>query len=247
MHRVSSVHTGWNHDFEPVLEVDPGAVVELTVPDASYDQIGKDMTAAGLETVDFGRVNPVAGPVFVRGAAPGDVLEAEILEVRTRSWGWTAIVPGFGGALTSLEERYAALPRFATVDELIAEGKFDTAVVCLPNDATPAAIEKLAAAGKPILTEKPCGKTAADFAAAAKLVRTKKLAFQNGYMWRYDAGADRLREMVAEGRLGKLSHIETAFVTISSGRRSVKSSCRSAANGSPSGRHTWKPPSPAPR
>jgi acetamidase/formamidase len=95
-HQVRSLHAGWNRDFEPVAEVEPGAVVELTVPDASYDQIGEDMSAADLASIDFGRVNPVAGPVFVRGARPGDVLEAEVLEVRTRSWGWTAIVPGFG-------------------------------------------------------------------------------------------------------------------------------------------------------
>ena len=41
-------------------------------------------------------MNPVAGPVFIRGARPGDTLEVEILEVRTDVWGWTGIVPGFG-------------------------------------------------------------------------------------------------------------------------------------------------------
>ena len=41
-------------------------------------------------------MNPVAGPVFVRGAQPGDTLEVEILGVETDIWGWTGIVPGFG-------------------------------------------------------------------------------------------------------------------------------------------------------
>ena len=31
-----------------------------------------------------------------------------------------AVVPRFDGAVTSLEERYAHLPRFTTVDELLA-------------------------------------------------------------------------------------------------------------------------------
>jgi len=131
----------------------------------------------------------------------------------------SAVVPRFGGALTSLEERYAALPRFETVDDLIAGGEFEAAVVALPNDETPAAIAKLAAAGKHILTEKPCGKSAAEFAAAAAAVRRHKVAFQNGYMWRYDAGADRLREMLAEGRFGRLIHIEMSFVTSDVRRR----------------------------
>jgi acetamidase/formamidase len=34
--------------------------------------------------------------VFVKGAQPGDVLEVEILSLRPRDWGWTAIIPGFG-------------------------------------------------------------------------------------------------------------------------------------------------------
>jgi acetamidase/formamidase len=46
--------------------------------------------------MDLGRVNPITGPVFVRGAAPGDVLAVEILELRPKTWGWTAIIPGFG-------------------------------------------------------------------------------------------------------------------------------------------------------
>jgi acetamidase/formamidase len=92
----ATVHGSWDRSLEPALEVGPGEVVELRVPDASHDQIGEQAVVADLATVDFERMNPVAGPVFVRGAEPGDVLEVEILEVRTRSWGWTAIVPGFG-------------------------------------------------------------------------------------------------------------------------------------------------------
>ena len=34
--------------------------------------------------------------MFVKGARPGDVLAVEILELRPRDWGWTAIIPGFG-------------------------------------------------------------------------------------------------------------------------------------------------------
>ena len=34
--------------------------------------------------------------MFVKGAEPGDVLEVEIVSLRPRDWGWTAIIPGFG-------------------------------------------------------------------------------------------------------------------------------------------------------
>ena len=95
-HVCSSFHGAWDRDLEPALEVEDGELVELHVPDASRDQIGEAAVAADLASVDFDLMNPVAGPVFVRGARPGDVLEVEVLEVRTQAWGWTAIVPGFG-------------------------------------------------------------------------------------------------------------------------------------------------------
>lgn len=96
-HRIcTTVHSGWDRSLAPALEVDSRELVDLQVPDASHDQITEHATAADLAAADLGRMNPVAGPVFVRGAKPGDVLEVEIIDVRTRSWGWTAFVPGFG-------------------------------------------------------------------------------------------------------------------------------------------------------
>jgi acetamidase/formamidase len=46
--------------------------------------------------VDFARVNPVTGPVFVDGAEPGDALKVTILRFQPSGWGWTANIPGFG-------------------------------------------------------------------------------------------------------------------------------------------------------
>jgi acetamidase/formamidase len=96
MGSVHSTHTVWDHSIPPVLEIDPGATVELVVTDASGGQLDRDSTVADVAALDFTRVNPVTGPVFVKGAAPGDVLEVEILSLRPRDWGWTAIIPGFG-------------------------------------------------------------------------------------------------------------------------------------------------------
>jgi acetamidase/formamidase len=86
----------WDNAAEPALEVESGAVVELEAADASGGQLSPESTAADVAAMDFGLVNPITGPVFVRGAEPGDVLAVEILELRPRAWGWTAIIPGFG-------------------------------------------------------------------------------------------------------------------------------------------------------
>jgi acetamidase/formamidase len=128
----ATVHGAWDHSLEPALEVEPGDVVELHVPDASHDQIGEHAVVGDLATVDFGRMNPVAGPVFVRGAEPGDVLEAEILEVRTRSWGWTAIVPGFGLLADDFTEPWLRISRIE--DGRVLFG--DAALGCRPFPGT---------------------------------------------------------------------------------------------------------------
>jgi predicted dehydrogenase len=131
----------------------------------------------------------------------------------------TDLVVGLDGGTASLEERLSHLPRHADVDELLQRADFDAAVVCLPNDAGPAAIEKLARAGKHILAEKPAAGCAADFEPAATAIRDAGVAFQAGYMWRYDDCAERLRRMVADGRFGKLISSEITFVTSDVRRR----------------------------
>jgi acetamidase/formamidase len=86
----------WDNAIEPALEVEPGDAIELHVRDASDEQIGPDSSVEAVAALDFDHVNPVSGPVFVKGAQPGDVLEIELLELRPRDWGWTALIPGFG-------------------------------------------------------------------------------------------------------------------------------------------------------
>jgi predicted dehydrogenase len=130
-----------------------------------------------------------------------------------------AIVPAFGGSVASLEEKYAGVPRFSTVEKLLTAGGFDGALVCLPNRETPGVVRALAEAGKHILMEKPGAATTAEFAPAAEAIREAGVAFQTGYMWRHDAGTDRVRAMIADGRFGQLIAIEIGQFTSDVSRR----------------------------
>jgi acetamidase/formamidase len=115
LHELSGdrTHTVWDHSIAPVLEVDSGDTVEFEVTDASGGQLNRDSSVADVAALDFTRVNPVTGPVFVKGARPGDVLEVEILSLRPRDWGWTAIIPGFGLLADEFPEPWL---RISTVD-----------------------------------------------------------------------------------------------------------------------------------
>ncbi len=101
----------WDNSLEPALEVEPGEAVELHVRDASDEQISARSGVEDVTRLDFDHVNPVSGPVFVKGTKPGDVLEVELLEFRPPDWGWTAIIPGFGLLADEFPEPWLRISR----------------------------------------------------------------------------------------------------------------------------------------
>jgi acetamidase/formamidase len=86
----------WDNSMAPALELASGDTVLLHARDASNGQIAKDSAVEAVPAIDLERVNPVSGPVFVKGAKPGDALAIELLEFTPGDWGWTALIPGFG-------------------------------------------------------------------------------------------------------------------------------------------------------
>jgi acetamidase/formamidase len=94
--RADAFNYAWDNSFEPALELESGDEVLLHVRDASDEQIHEDSGVEDVLNLDFTHVNPVSGPLFVKDARPGDVLEVEPLEFSPQGWGWTAIIPGFG-------------------------------------------------------------------------------------------------------------------------------------------------------
>ncbi len=89
-------HLGWDNSFAPVARIEPGESLEFDVADASGGQLRESSTAADVTRLDFGKINPVTGPVFIDGAEPGDVLKVTLLSFAPSGWGWTANIPGFG-------------------------------------------------------------------------------------------------------------------------------------------------------
>ena len=104
----------WDNSVEPALEVHPGETVLLHARDASDGQVGRDASAGSISNLDFAHVNPISGPVFVKGARPGDVLIVEILELSPTNWGWTAIIPGFGLLADEFEEPWLRISEIDT-------------------------------------------------------------------------------------------------------------------------------------
>jgi formamidase len=92
-------HNRWHEGVEPVVEVDEGDVVVYETRDAFDGQVSPATTADDIAGVDLGWAHPLTGPVYVKGAEEGDLLEAEILAIEADpwdQWGCTLEVPGFG-------------------------------------------------------------------------------------------------------------------------------------------------------
>lgn len=92
-------HNRWHEAIEPVVEVDPGDTVVYETRDAFDGQLNSHSTAEDIGNISLGPVHPLTGPVFVKGAAPGDLLEVRLVAIEAdpwEQWGYTVEVPGFG-------------------------------------------------------------------------------------------------------------------------------------------------------
>ncbi|MBI2466436.1 MAG: acetamidase/formamidase family protein [Candidatus Rokubacteria bacterium] len=89
-------HNRWHPEVRPVLEVGEGEDVTLETRDACDGYLGPNSTVADLSGVPLGAVHPLTGPVLVKGARPGDLLEVEFLDIVPQRWGFSCILPGLG-------------------------------------------------------------------------------------------------------------------------------------------------------
>jgi acetamidase/formamidase len=89
-------HLNWDNSRPPALTIAPGDTVEFKDLDATSGQMKATSTVEDIRTLDFSLINPIAGPVYVDGAQPGDALKVTLLGFNPSGWAWTAIVPGFG-------------------------------------------------------------------------------------------------------------------------------------------------------
>lgn len=86
----------WSRDVPPVAIVDQNQNVTFDLLDSAGRQITRDSTASDVAKIDISTCDPIFGPVYIKGAEPGDVLECEFIKLETADWGFTAVAPGFG-------------------------------------------------------------------------------------------------------------------------------------------------------
>jgi myo-inositol 2-dehydrogenase/D-chiro-inositol 1-dehydrogenase len=94
---------------------------------------------------------------------------------------------------------------YETVDELLAAGQAEAALVAAPSDLHPELVRTFAAVGMPLLCEKPVGVHASDAVAATRAAEQAGIVLQIGYWRRFVPGLRNLRDRIGAGELGEIS------------------------------------------
>ncbi len=93
-------HNRWHPGITPIAELAPGE--SIIIETAGYDdyQLQDNDDVSDVVNMDLGRVHPIGGPIYVKGAEPGDLLVVDVLEISPLSGvGYSAIIPEIGGLL----------------------------------------------------------------------------------------------------------------------------------------------------
>ena len=102
-------HNRWHPDVPPILEADEGEEVVLDTFDGLGGRVNQVTTVADMmERYDPNALHPMTGPVYVKGAQPGDLLEVEYLDIIPQDWAFTVIIPGLGFLRDDFTDLYLA-------------------------------------------------------------------------------------------------------------------------------------------
>ncbi len=93
-------HNRWHPEIPPLVTVRPGEDLILETPGYDDYQLLDDDSVADVVGIDLSRTHPLAGPIHVEGAEPGDLLVVDLLEIAPLSGvGYSCIIPEIGGLL----------------------------------------------------------------------------------------------------------------------------------------------------
>jgi len=117
-----------------------------------------------------------------------------------------AVVEPFDPAREALAGSGLAL--HASLDDALAAGGFDAALIAAPSPLHPGLVAALMDAGVPTLCEKPLGLHSSDTAQAAERAASAGVPLQIGYWRRYVPELQALRAEIEAGALGDIALIQ---------------------------------------
>lgn len=106
-----------------------------------------------------------------------------------------------------------ARARYRALGDALADSSVTHVLVALPNDRTPAALVRTIEAGKPVFTEKPGARSAAELRPVLDALRRRPVPFAIAYLNRAAPAVQQIRELYRGGAIGRLTSVELRMVT----------------------------------
>lgn len=96
-----------NKENKPVLSVNNGATVVFETKDCFSGEVQSE--ADTVSNIDFAKVNPATGPLFVNGAEVGDILKVSIKRISLADSGAVLTAPGLGLLTDGIKKEETAI------------------------------------------------------------------------------------------------------------------------------------------
>lgn len=109
----------FNKENTPIERVAPGTTVAIETYDCFEDQIQSEDTV--IAKIDWNRINPATGPIYIEGAEPGDILKVKIEKIDINDQGVMAVVPDLGVMGDSIEKMEAKIMKIKN-DKILFNG-----------------------------------------------------------------------------------------------------------------------------
>lgn len=99
----------------------------------------------------------------------------------------------------------------SSLDAVLADPSIDAIVLATPHSVHAEQVVACARAGKPVFTEKPFTLTSGTAQEAVRAAAENDVTLAVGFNWRFQPALQEIRNMLDEGTLGTLLHIEGNF------------------------------------
>ena len=109
MERISREHVIYemNKENEPVLTVESGTTVVFETQDCFSGEVQSENDT--VSDIDFSKVNPATGPLYVEGAEVGDTLKVTLNRMEIDDKGSVLTAPGLGMLADGIEKEETAM------------------------------------------------------------------------------------------------------------------------------------------
>ncbi|HID55420.1 TPA: Gfo/Idh/MocA family oxidoreductase [Candidatus Poribacteria bacterium] len=120
----------------------------------------------------------------------------------------TAISDGDEPLLRQIGGRYEISELYTDWRDLIRNSDVDLVIILLPHAMCPDAAVQACRAGKHVIVEKPMSNRSEGILRMISAARDSGAKLTTPYLWRYCSAAEKIKEMIDEGRIGRIVAFE---------------------------------------